>query len=138
MERAMRAPVVTFKRARELRRIMTLPEVLLWQALRGGRLGGVGFRRQPPIGPYFFGFFCPSWHLAVEVDGLAHDNAAQVQHDARRQTWLAEQGINVLRVTAADVLRNLEGVLLTIGEAAAASGSLHAPAPSGSLRSPPP
>ncbi|MGH6925009.1 MAG: DUF559 domain-containing protein, partial [Propylenella sp.] len=48
----MRAPVLTFKRARALRKRMTLPEVVLWQTLRAGRVGGLRFRRQHPIGPY--------------------------------------------------------------------------------------
>jgi very-short-patch-repair endonuclease len=125
----MRAPILTFKRARELRRTMTLPEVLLWQALRGGRLAGLRFRRQHPIGPYILDFFCPSARLAVEVDGSAHDDGAQVRHDERRQAWLAERNIHVLRVTAADVLGNLEGVLRAIEQAAAPSGSLRSPPP---------
>jgi hypothetical protein len=37
----MRAPILTFKRARALRHKMTLPEVLLWQELRGGKLDGL-------------------------------------------------------------------------------------------------
>jgi very-short-patch-repair endonuclease len=44
----MRAPVLTLKRARKLRRKMTLPEVLLWERIRGGRLNGLRFRRQHP------------------------------------------------------------------------------------------
>src|SRR3954469_10158826 len=69
----MRAPLLTFKRARALRRAMTLPEVLLWQALRGGQVGGLRFRRQHPIGHYVLDFYCPALRLAVEVDGAAHD-----------------------------------------------------------------
>jgi hypothetical protein len=49
---AMRAPILTFKRARALRRDMSLPEVVLWDHLRGHRLNGLRFRRQHPIGPY--------------------------------------------------------------------------------------
>ncbi len=129
----MRARDETFSRARRLRREMSLPEVVLWQALRKGRLEGLRFRRQHPIGPYILDFYSPSARLAVEVDGFAHDTAARVRHDAHRQAWLARQGIAVLRIRAADVLRDeqLEGVLLGIERAAAA-------APSGSLRAPPP
>ncbi len=128
----MRAPNKTFRRARELRREMSLPEVVLWQALRKGRLGGLRFRRQHPIGPYILDFYCPSARLAVEVDGFAHDTDAGVRHDERRQAWLAQRGITVLRVAAGDLLRDegLEGALLGIAEAVAA--------PSGSLCSPPP
>ncbi|HXC26532.1 MAG TPA: DUF559 domain-containing protein [Stellaceae bacterium] len=53
-----------------LRRNMSLPEVVLWQALRHGRLAGLRFRRQHPVGPYILDFFCASVRLAIEVDGL--------------------------------------------------------------------
>lgn len=117
----MRAAQRTFKRARELRGGMTLPEIVLWQALRKGRLAGLRFRRQHPIGPYILDFYCPGARLAVEIDGLAHDDAARVSHDERRDTWLAQRGVRVLRIHAADVLRDerLEGVLLGIEQSAA-------------------
>jgi very-short-patch-repair endonuclease len=41
----MEAPKLTVARARELRRKLTLPEVLLWQAIRGGKFDGAKFRR---------------------------------------------------------------------------------------------
>ncbi|GAC1563567.1 MAG: hypothetical protein NVS2B5_29120 [Beijerinckiaceae bacterium] len=127
----MRAPKVTFKRARELRRKMTLPEVLLWQALRKGRLAGLRFRRQHPMGPYILDFYCPSARLAVEVDGASHDIADQVQYDTRREEWLAKGGINILRVSARDVLREetLEGILVAIEQAAAPSTACGGPPP---------
>jgi very-short-patch-repair endonuclease len=116
----MRAPLLTFKRARALRRAMTLPEVLLWQALRGGKVGGLRFRRQHPVGSYVLDFYCPSVRLAVEVDGAAHDIPEQAGHDLRRDAWLAQQGIRVLRVLATDVLNEerRESVLDTIAAAA--------------------
>ena len=90
--RRMRAPLLTFKRARALRRAMTLPEVLLWQAVRGGQVGGLRFRRQHPIGPYVLEFYCPAIRLAVEIDGAAHDTPDRADHDLRRDAWLAGQG----------------------------------------------
>jgi very-short-patch-repair endonuclease len=112
---------------------MNLPEIVLWRVLRRGQVSGLRFRRQHPIGPYILDFYCPSAHLAIEVDGFAHDAAPQVRHDEQRQAWLRQQGINVLRVRAADVLRgeSLDEILRGIEITAAA-------APSGSLRSPPP
>ncbi|HEU5016777.1 MAG TPA: endonuclease domain-containing protein [Pseudolabrys sp.] len=104
---------------------MPLPEVILWQALRKGRLSGLRFRRQHPIGPYILDFYCPSARLAIEVDGSVHDTVAQAQHDDRPAAWLGKRGATVLRITAKDVLKDerLEGVLLTIEQAAASSGS---------------
>ena len=100
----MRAPRSTVHRARRLRREMTLPEVLLWRALRRGQLDGLLFRRQHPFGPYVLDFFCPEHGLAIEVDGAAHDGASQAAHDERRDIWLSQQGVRVLRFRAADVL----------------------------------
>ncbi|MBW7835509.1 MAG: endonuclease domain-containing protein [Sphingomonadales bacterium] len=116
----MRAPALTFKRARALRRKMTLPEVLLWQQLRGTRCGGLRFRRQYPIGPYILDFYCASHQLAVEVDGAVHDGAAQAAHDERRAAWLAQRGIEVLRFKAADILneRGLGNVFAMIAAVA--------------------
>jgi very-short-patch-repair endonuclease len=129
----MRAPDKTFSRARELRRDMSLPEIVLWQALRKGRLAVLRCRRQHPIGPYILDFYCPSARLAIEVDGLVHDAAAQRHHDQRRQAWLTQRNVTVLRIRATDVLQDqrLEAVLVAIERAAART-------PSGSLRSPPP
>jgi very-short-patch-repair endonuclease len=133
VEGGLRAPDKNFRRARELRRNMSLPEVLLWQALRKGQLAGLRFRRQHPLGPYILDFYYPSIRLAVEVDGFAHDSAAQVRHDEQRDGFLQRRGIKVLRVVAADLLRHdkLEDVLVAIERLAVL-------APSGSLCSPPP
>ncbi|HTT85199.1 MAG TPA: endonuclease domain-containing protein [Rhizomicrobium sp.] len=60
---------------------MTLPEVLLWNALRGGQLQNLRFRRQHPVGPYILDFYCPSARLAVEVDGAVHSRERQCNHD---------------------------------------------------------
>jgi very-short-patch-repair endonuclease len=111
---------------------MSLPEVVLRQALRKGQLGGLRFHRQHPIGPYILDFYCASARLALEVDGLTHDDTNRLRHDRHRDTWLANRGVKVIRILAADVLREdrLEGVIAAIVHAAAA--------PSGSRRSPPP
>jgi len=96
-------PVVA--NARRLRRAMTLPEVLLWQQLRL-RPDGHKFRRQHPIGPYIVDFYCAALSLAVEVDGAIHDQSAAIVHDARRDAFLKQHGVRIVRLSAADVLRN--------------------------------
>jgi very-short-patch-repair endonuclease len=127
----VRAPILTFKRARTLRRQMTLPEVVLWRLLRGGKLRGLRFRRQHPIGPYILDFYCPAVRLAVEVEGMAHDNVEQVHHDERRVAWLAKRNISVLWFAAADILKDerVEGVLWSIVQAAAPSTASGGPPP---------
>ncbi|WP_421928336.1 endonuclease domain-containing protein [Neoaquamicrobium sediminum] len=117
----LRAPDVTISNARRLRRSLSLPEALLWEQLRGGRLEGLRFRRQHAIGPYVLDFYCPGTRLAVEVDGAHHDLGGQMRHDNRRDDWLCNEGIRVLRIAARDVLDDhlFEGVLRVIAQTAA-------------------
>ena len=114
----MDAPHKTLARARALRRTLTLPEVVLWQALRGQKLHGLRFRRQHPVGPWILDFYCDAARLAVEVDGQGHEHPDQMRHDARRTEWLNRRGITVCRIPARDVLGNLDGVLVAIGRRA--------------------
>lgn len=125
----MRSSVQTLKRARKLRRKMTLPEILLWQRLKGRKLNGLAFRRQHPEDPYVLDFYCSKARLAVEVDGISHET--RTEHDVRRDTWLGERGIRVLRIPAIDILRddNIENVLLVIARAAAPSTAFGGPPP---------
>ena len=106
----LHGPKKTQKRAAEQRRNMSLPEVLLWQELRK-RPAGLRFRHQHPAGSYSLDFFCARFKLAVEVDGEAHERGGQPEHDAIRDAWIAAQGVRTLRIPAAEVLSNLEGVV---------------------------
>jgi very-short-patch-repair endonuclease len=81
---------------------MSLPEVLLWQQLRGQ--SEAKFRRQHPLGPYVFDFYCAKARVCVEVDGIAHDMGDRANRDAARDEWLRGQGIEVVRVPASEVL----------------------------------
>jgi very-short-patch-repair endonuclease len=120
-------PEETKKRARELRASMSLPERILWRQLRLKQTG-LRFRKQHPAGPYILDFYCHEAKLCVEVDGQGHDFAAA--HDERRDRWLASQGVKTLRVSARDVLRNLQGVVdYIIAEAQTPSDALRASAP---------
>jgi very-short-patch-repair endonuclease len=42
---------------------------------------------------------------------MSHDAADRPQRDARRDAWLAEQGVKVIRVPAIDVIRRVDGVV---------------------------
>jgi ATP-dependent DNA helicase RecQ len=95
-------------RARDLRQTNTEPEQLLWLALRNAQIGGLKFRRQHPIGPYVVDFYCHSIGLAVEVDGMSHDD--KVVQDSEKTKYLEQQGLRVLRVTNEDVMRDLDAV----------------------------
>ena len=110
----MRAPIKTFSRARELRREMSLPEVVLWQALRKKRLAGLRVRRQHAIGPYILDFYCPDVKLAIELDGSGHGYRLRGTHDRTREQFLARQGIAVVRFWNHQVREELDSVLRAI------------------------
>lgn len=99
----MRSSILTSKRAKALRRNMTEPEVLLWSRLRVRLDDGLVFKRQHAKGPYILDFFCPAARLAIEIDGAAHAEPAQAEHDERRDRWLREQGVTVQRIGASAV-----------------------------------
>jgi very-short-patch-repair endonuclease len=104
-------------RAKRLRREMTRAEMLLWRYLKAHRLAKLGFRRQVPIGNYIADFVAHSRKLVVELYGESHDFESRVRQDAVRDRWLKARGYRVLRFTNDDVLRNLEGVVLSIAAA---------------------
>ncbi|WP_213980250.1 endonuclease domain-containing protein [Sphingomonas sp. dw_22] len=115
-----------YRRARELRRELTLPEVLLWQRLRG-RAIDQHWRKQHPAGPYSLDFYCDVAKLCIEVDGEAHERGDRPDRDAKRDAWLAVHGITTLRIPAAEVLGNLEGVVRLVTEHARKRAPLHRP-----------
>ena len=106
-----------YRRARQLRRELSLPEVLLWQQLRANQTG-LHWRKQHPAGPFDLDFYCDKAKLCVEIDGEAHERGDRPAKDARRDAFLERHGIVTLRIPAADVLRNLEGVVVHIVETA--------------------
>ncbi len=96
-------PARTVRRAKQLRRELSLPEAMLWRELRGSP-DGIRFRKQHPAGPYILDFFCARANLAIEVDGIAHDMGDRPERDARRDAWLREHQIDTVRIPAQDVL----------------------------------
>jgi very-short-patch-repair endonuclease len=112
------------KRARQLRRQMSLPEVLLRTVLRQ-RPDGLKFRRQFPIGQITVDFACLERRLIIEVDGENHNRGDQPRRDAARDALLRCDGFQIMRVAAVDVLRDLDSVLRFIVAACADVGPLH-------------
>ena len=101
------------RRAKELRKDPTLAEQTLWAELRIATRGkGFRFRRQHPIHPYIADFVCLKLCLIVEVDGLSHDT--RQEKDKNRDEFLKKIGYEVMRFTEEDVVRNREGVVITI------------------------
>jgi very-short-patch-repair endonuclease len=95
--------------ARKQRRTMSLPEGLLWSYLRKRPLE-VKFRNHHPIGNLVVDFYCAAARLVIEIDGISHDMGANPQRDRRRDGWLRSKGFQVVRIPAAEVLRDPVGV----------------------------
>ena len=104
--------------ARRARREMSLPEILLWQRLKGSPQG-VALRKQHPIGPYRADFYCAAAKLVVEVDGAAHDMGDRPARDDARTVELERQGYRVVRIPAVEVLRNADEAAASIVASAA-------------------
>ena len=117
-------PIKVVKRARKLRRNMSLPGVLLWRELRQ-RPGGLKFRKQFPQDRFVLDFACLETRLGIEVDGEAHDRGDRPERDVERDTRLTDLGFTMLRIPAREVLGNMEGVLAGIVEQCRTLGPLH-------------
>ena len=100
--------------ARHLRHHLTDCERLLWSRLRNRGLARFKFRRQHPWPPYVLDFYCAELRLVVELDGGQHHDEAGLAKDRLRTVYLQQQGLEVLRFSNLDVMRNLEGVLTEI------------------------
>ena len=100
--------------ARHLRYQLTECERLLWRQLRNRGLAGFKFRRQHPCPPYVLDFYCAELRLVVELDGGQHFDEAGRAKDRLRTAYLQHHGLEVLRFSNLDVIRNLEGVLTEI------------------------
>ncbi len=92
---------------------MTPAEKILWQELRGNKLG-VHFRRQQVIAGFIFDLYCHKAGLVIEVDGDIHD--LQQEEDARREKVLREMGLRIVRFRNEEVMRELSAVVGKISE----------------------
>ncbi len=100
------------RRARRLRRDMTLSERNLWRELRKLDLH---IRRQAPIGRYIADFAQHEARIVIEVDGLSHELDEAQLYDAERNAWLESQGYRVIRVCEGDALTEPKDVASRIG-----------------------
>jgi very-short-patch-repair endonuclease len=103
------------ERARQLRKQMTPAEKLLWEELRGNKLGP-HFRRQQIISGFIVDFYCHAAGLVIELDGAAHGVRDTKESDSRREAVLRHIGLRIVRFKDGEVSRNLPQVLGTIRE----------------------
>ena len=88
----------------------TEAETILWQYLKGGRMGE-HFRRQHIILDYIPDFVCLSKQLIIEIDGGYHLEGEQPKRDEEREEELMSQGFRVLRFTNDEVIGDIDSVL---------------------------
>jgi len=101
------------QRARILRIQMTPAEKVLWQELRGNKLGS-HFRRQQVIAGFIVDFYCHTSGLVIELDGDIHRE--QQEYDAERDKILEGMGLRVIRFRNDEVLLNLPRVRTQLKE----------------------
>ena len=73
--------------------------------VRGRRCRNQKFRREYPIPPYTADFCCVALKLIVEIDGEHHQTDEGKAYDAAHDTFLAEQGYEVLRIPGYQVIQ---------------------------------
>lgn len=95
---------------RDLRKMMTKSEVVVWKYIKSNQLG-LKFRRQYGIGNYIVDFYCPRIKLAIEIDGVTHIEESVFENDQKKEEYLKEIGIVIKRYTSEDVFKNLRAIL---------------------------
>jgi len=86
---------------------------MLWRRLRRRQLYGFKFRRQAPIGPFIADFVCLSARLVIEIDGPHHDFTQP--YDRAREAWFRRHSFRIWRVSADEVLHDVDAVAEAIG-----------------------
>lgn len=100
---------MSLKQRRYLRQNSTNPEKIIWQKLRNRQIGGFKFGRQHNIGKFIVDFYCDEIKLIIEIDGDVH--VYQKEQDKKRQIFLENRGLRIIRYTNYEIRANLMGVL---------------------------
>ena len=98
-----------------LRKNLSEPEKKFWQVTRGKQLG-IKFRRQQGIGDYIADFYSAECQLVIEIDGDSHFGDKAIAHDLRRNYFMQDHGLRVLRFTNQEIMQELDGVLMRVVE----------------------
>lgn len=97
--------------ARRLRSNMTPAEKLLWKRLRRKQIRGHSFHRQRPIDHYIVDFYCPDPLLAAESTAAVTAEKRKLKADLERQDRLESMGLQVIRFSDQEVMRDIENVV---------------------------
>ena len=98
--------------ARALRKEMTPQERKLWYLFL--RTYPVKIYKQRIIGSYIVDFYCASAKLVIEIDGSQHYDAQGQSYDARRDAYLSDLGLQIMRYSNADINERFDRVCESI------------------------
>ena len=98
------------EQARELRRHSSDAHKALAERFAKADLGKYAFTRHAVVGSAILGFVCHNLGMAIAIDEEGQNDAVA----RRRDTSLESIGIRVMRVSAADVLADIDAVLARI------------------------
>lgn len=91
--------------SRQLRQGGIMAEALLWKQLKARQIG-FQFNRQKPILNYIADFYCKEVGVVVEIDGSSHDTPEAQLKDKERDRQMRVIGLEIIRVSDRDVLRD--------------------------------
>ena len=115
MKRRMfyKADPLIFQNARELRNKLTPAEQTFWLRLKE-QFPEYKFRRQHPISIYIADFYCHKLKLVIEIDGSIHDSEEAKLADEKRQKYLENLNLTVIRFTNEQIRSEVENVIKII------------------------
>ena len=116
--------------AQKLRKSMTKEERHLWYDFLKSL--PLTFHRQKVLGKYIADFYCASAKIVIELDGSQHYELSGQESDHKRDAYLNELGLTVLRYSNDDVNQHFnavcEDILQHLNTSSTASGP---PSPQG-------
>jgi very-short-patch-repair endonuclease len=89
----------------------TRAEFFLWKFLKNSQMGGNKFRRQHGIGPYIVDFYCPRVKLVIEIDGETHGSPLEKEYDKKREEYLRNLEIKVIRFNNMEIYKTMNAVI---------------------------
>ena len=104
----MKNPEYMIKNSQKLRTHMTKEELHLW--LDFFKKCPYSVRRQKVMGNYILDFYIPEAKIAIELDGRQHGKEENRESDRERDSFLAKEGIKVLRYTNVQINENFQSV----------------------------
>ncbi len=102
------------KNAQKLRKMMTKEERRLWYDFL--KNFPVTVNRQKVFDGYILDFYCSDANIAIELDGSQHYMTEGQKKDIKRDEYLKQKGITVLRYSNNDVNNDFDGVCRDIEE----------------------